>query len=51
MTGFTEAAAAGALPNLDAVMHVRQSETSHGRTIDIRVLDGIDLRLLPDRGL
>jgi hypothetical protein len=51
MTGFTEAAAAGALPNLDAVMHVRQSETSHGRAIDIRVLDGIDLRLLPDRGL
>ena len=46
-----DALAAGVLPNLDAVAHVRQSETSHGRAIDIRVMDGIDLRLLPDRGL
>lgn len=49
--GFDDALASGALPNLDAVAHVRESETSHGRAIDIRVMDGIDVRLLPDRGL
>jgi hypothetical protein len=46
----------GRLANLDAILHVRSSVVSDGpaggmRAIDIRVDGGIDLRLLPDRGL
>ena len=51
MSDIANALESGALPNLDAVVHARASETSHGRAIDIRPLGGIDLRLLPDRGL
>ncbi len=51
MTDFTHALDTAALPNLDAVLQVRQSEATHGRAIDLRVMDGIDLRLLPHRGL
>ena len=51
MTDLEAALESGVLPNLDAVVQVRSSEASHGRAIDIRVLDGIGLRLLPDRGL
>lgn len=44
------------LANIDAVLHVRSSIVADGpssgmRAIDVRVDDGIDLRLLPDRGL
>lgn len=46
----------GRLPNIDAILHVRSSVVSDGpasgmRAIDIRADGGIDLRLLPDRGL
>jgi hypothetical protein len=46
----------GRLANIDAILHVRSSVVSDGpasgmRAIDIRVDRGIDLRLLPDRGL
>lgn len=46
----------GRLANPDAILHVRSSMVSDGaasgmRAIDIRVDGGIDLRLLPDRGL
>lgn len=46
----------GRLANIDAILHVRSSVVSDGpasgmRAIDVRVDDGIDLRLLPDRGL
>jgi hypothetical protein len=45
----------GLLPNQDAVMMIRHSRVEEGsargsRAIDIRVWDGIDLRILPDRG-
>jgi hypothetical protein len=51
MSDIEAALESGALPNLDAVVHTRVSETSHGRAIDIRPLGGVDLRVLPDRGL
>lgn len=46
----------GLLANEDAILHVRSSVVSDGpaggmRAIDIRVDGGIDVRLLPDRGL
>lgn len=46
----------GRLANIDAILHARSSVVSSGpasgmRAIDIRVDGGIDLRLLPDRGL
>ncbi len=46
----------GRLANIDAILHVRSSVVTEGpssgtRAIDIRVDGGIDLRLLPDRGL
>jgi hypothetical protein len=46
----------GRLANIDPILHVRSSVVSDGpasgmRAIDIRVDGGIDLRLLPDRGL
>lgn len=46
----------GRLANVDAILHVRSSVVTDGsasgmRAIDIRVDGGIDLRLLPDRGL
>ena len=39
------------LANLDAIASAVGSRTEHGwRALDVRVWDGIDLRLLPDRG-
>jgi Domain of unknown function (DUF4432) len=39
------------LANLDAVASAVRSRTEHGwRALDVRVWDGIDIRLLPDRG-
>jgi hypothetical protein len=49
------ALASGRLPNVDAVLSVRESIVMGGpaagmRAIDVRVAGGIDLRVLPDRG-
>jgi hypothetical protein len=53
---LARAASEGRLPNLDAVLSVRSSVVSDGaaagsRAVDIRVMNGVDLRVLPDRGL
>lgn len=57
---MTDAAASafedGRLANVDAILHVRSSVVADGtsagtRAIDIRVDGGIDVHLLPDRGL
>ena len=49
-------ARAGLLGSLDQVASARSSVSGADRghpqrAVDVRVLDGIDLRLLPDRGL
>ena len=48
---FAVAIAAGALPNADAVLHVRQSTSAGMRAIDVAPMGGIAVRVLPDRGL
>ncbi len=48
---FSQALASGALPNPDAVLHVRESVASGMRAIDVAPLGGITVRILPDRGL
>lgn len=53
--GLARAASEGRLPNLDAALSVRSSVVSDGpatgsRALDIRVMNGVDLRILPDRG-
>ena len=49
--GFGDDLASGRLPNLDAVLQVREDVGPAGRSVDVRVIDGIAVRVLPDRGL
>lgn len=55
MSDLAAALASGRLPNVDAVLSVRESIVMGGpasgmRAIDLRVVGGIDVRVLPDRG-